>query len=132
MGPEVIVFVSLFAAIFGMYFLRSRENLAMIEKGMNPRKTQISGPKPYAYMRYALLLVGAGAGLLAAYTTDILFFKDFIYQKASNGAAHYYNDTNPAIYFALLAIGGGLGLFTAFKYEKKLLEQSRTANNDDQ
>lgn len=130
MGPEVIVFVALFAAIFGIYFLRSRENLAMIEKGMNPRKNHVAGPRPYAYMRYALLLVGAGAGLFAAYMTDVLFLKDFIYRKVTSGAEHYYNDTNPAIYFSLLAIGGGLGLFAAFKYEKKIFDKNHTNTED--
>jgi hypothetical protein len=32
-----------------------------------------------------------------------------------------YDDDNPAIYFALIAIGGGLGLVGSYRVEKKEL-----------
>lgn len=116
MGPEIIVFIALFAAIFGMYFLRSRENLAMIERGINPRKNY-GGPKPYAYMKYSLLLIGAGIGLFAAYMIDVTYLQQFSIRTASDGTQ--YHQDNEAIYFALLAIGGGAGLFIAYLFEKK-------------
>lgn len=117
MGAQVIILVALFAAIFGIYFMRSRENLAMIEKGINPRKAYPTGPKPYAYMKYSLLLIGAGTGLFIAYMMDITYLYELSYRKLANGS-EYYQD-NPAVYFALLAIGGGIGLFCAYKIEKK-------------
>lgn len=41
-GAEAIVPVTMFAGgfamVFGIYYLRTRQNLAMIEKGMNPKE----------------------------------------------------------------------------------------------
>lgn len=117
MGAEVLMFTGLFATIFGLYFLRSRENMAMIERGINPRRKHANGPNPYAYMKYALLFAGAGIGLLFAYILDVTWLREFTKWTSDSGRVHY--DENPAIYFALLAIGGGLGLFSAYKIEKK-------------
>lgn len=125
MGAEVIMFIALFAAVFGMYFLRSRENLAMIERGINPRKNY-GGPKPYAYMKYSLLLVGAGIGLFVAYMLDVTYLHEFSMRKNEDGTI-YYQD-NPAIYFALLAIGGGAGLFFAYLLEKKHMTNNTAAD----
>lgn len=115
MGAEVIMFIGLFATIFGVYFLRSRENLSMIEKGINPRKNY-GGPKPYTYMKYSLLLIGAGTGLLLAYGLDVHFFQRLANEKT----------INEALYFSLLAIGGGIGLFSAYKIERKELKDNNT------
>jgi hypothetical protein len=126
MGPEVILFIGFFATTFGLYFLRSRENLSMIEKGINPRKAYPSGPRPYAYMRYALLLIGAGVGLFIAFMIDATYLHDVWINKSPDGTTVYHKDTS-AIYFALLAIGGGIGLFSAYKIEKKHMQDNKTA-----
>ncbi|HEX4850500.1 MAG TPA: DUF6249 domain-containing protein [Puia sp.] len=91
------------AMIFGIVYLRKRENLAMIEKGMNPK---IDRPVPYTNLKWGLLLVGAGLGLFLAYMLDRYVMKDM---------------DNPAIYFALIAIGGGSGLIGSYRVEKKEL-----------
>jgi len=115
MHEEIFIFITLFAAIFGIFFMRSKENMALIEKGINPRKNY-GGPKPYAYMKYALLLIGAGVGLLLAYIIDLSLAQN---EGLSMGAE------NPPIYFALIAIGGGLGLFIAYMLEKKDLSNQK-------
>lgn len=124
MGGEILMFISMFATIFGLYFLRSRENMAMIERGINPRRRHPNGPNPYAYMKYALLFAGAGIGLATAYILDVTWLREFTKWTSDSGRVHY--DDNPAIYFALLAIGGGLGLYFAYRIEKK-----QWKNNDD-
>ncbi|PWT71135.1 MAG: hypothetical protein C5B59_18735 [Bacteroidetes bacterium] len=91
------------AMIFGIVYLMKRENLAMIEKGMNPK---IDRPVPYKNLKWGLLLVGAGLGLFLAYMLDRYVLKDM---------------DNPAIYFALIAIGGGCGLIGSYRVEKKEL-----------
>lgn len=126
MGAEVIMFIALFAAVFGMYFLRSRENLAMIERGINPRKNY-GGPKPYAYMKYSLLLIGGGVGLFVAFMLDASYLHNVWVNKTEDGIV-YHKDTT-AIYFALLAIGGGLGLFFAYLLEKKHMTNSVPADS---
>jgi len=53
MGPEVIgVFIPIllglgaFAMVFGLRYLRNKENMAMIEKGMDP---QLNAARPAPY-----------------------------------------------------------------------------------
>ena len=104
--------LGLLIMIFGIRYLVSRENLAMIEKGLNP-KDKINRPAPYANLKWGLLLFGAGAGLALSY---------FITQYM----LHDYN--NPALWFAFIAIGGGCGLIASYRIEKKeLLDKYPTA-----
>ena len=107
MGPEILVAILVpiagMAMIFGIVYLFKKENLAMIEKGMNPKTYR---PAPYTALKYGLLLVGSGVGLLLAYLIDVA-------SPLING------DENPAIYFSLISIFGGLGLITSYRIEKK-------------
>ncbi len=47
-GPEAIVpvvmFAGAFAMVFGIVYLKTRQNLAMIEKGMNPKEFATAPP----------------------------------------------------------------------------------------
>ena len=99
----IIVPTGFFAMIFGIIYLTTRQNLAMIEKGMNPKEFR-NRPAPYRNLKWGLLLVGAGAGLFIAYMLDRYVVRDF---------------DNPALYFALIGIGGGLGLIGSYRIEKK-------------
>jgi peptidoglycan/LPS O-acetylase OafA/YrhL len=105
----IIMFAGGFAMIFGIVYLKTRENMAMIEKGMNPKR-YANLPAPFRSLKLGLLLLGAGAGLLLAYFID-------------------HNTTAPhepePIYFALIAIGGGLGLIGSYAMEKKEWERVR-------
>ena len=129
-GPEVIIptvmFVGGFATVFGIYYLKTRQNLAMIEKGMNPRQFA-NRPAPYKNLKWALLLIGAGVGLFLAYLLDFYALHNTYTTEVFNG--HTYrnrnNDGAPAIYFALIAIGGGLGLFGSYKMEKKWWDENK-------
>lgn len=112
-GAEVLIPITLFAGgfamIFGVVYLKTRENMAMIEKGMNPRR-YANLPAPFRSLKLGLLLAGAGVGLFLAYIID-------------------HNTTNPhdpaPVYFSLLAIGGGLGLIGSYAMEKKEWERNR-------
>ncbi|HMH32881.1 MAG TPA: DUF6249 domain-containing protein [Puia sp.] len=99
----ILVPLGAFAMIFGIFYIKSRENLAMIEKGMNPK---LDRPAPYKNLKWGLLLIGAGVGLFLAYMLDRFMLRDW---------------DNPAIYFALIGIGGGLGLVGSYRVEKKEL-----------
>ena len=72
-GAEVLIplimFAGGFAMIFGIVYLKTRQNLAMIEKGMNPKEFA-NRPAPYKNLKWALLLIGAGIGLFLAYLLD--------------------------------------------------------------
>lgn len=112
-APEMLVAVLIplgfFLMIFGIIYMYKRENLAMIEKGMNPKENR-DRPAPYKNLKWGLLLIGAGVGLTLAY-----FITQYI--------LHDYE--NPALWFALIAIGGGSGLYYSYKIEKKWWEESK-------
>ncbi|MBC7874154.1 MAG: hypothetical protein H7Y01_09175 [Ferruginibacter sp.] len=114
----ITMFAGGFAMVFGIYYLKTRQNLAMIEKGMNPKEFA-NRPAPYKNLKWALLLIGAGAGLFAAYLLDNYVLIQGGYNE------HYHDDKNVPIYFALIGIGGGLGLFGSYKMEKKWWDENK-------
>src|ERR1700749_3378930 len=105
MMTGIIVSLGLFAMIFGIVYLYKRERMAMIERGMDPRRYK-QRSAPYQNLKWGLLLIGAGMGLFLAYLLDRTVF-------------YRTEDDNVAIYFALIAIFGGLGFFTSFCIENK-------------
>jgi len=122
MGPDQLVFLwlivsclGIFAMTFGLRYLRNKEHMAMIEKGMDP-KLNANRPAPYKNLKWGLLLVGSGVGLFVAYLLD-----NFVLYKVSHFGHDYDSPANVPIYFALIAIGGGLGLIFSYRIEKKEL-----------
>jgi len=126
MGPEQLVFLwmilmslGICAVIFGIRYMRNRENMAMIEKGLDPNiKPEKPRPAPFRNLKWGLLLVGAGLGLFVAYILD-----NTLLYKIGHNADHWgdSNGGNVSIYFAMIAIGGGLGLISSYRIEKKEL-----------
>lgn len=107
-----VLFGGFFAMVFGIYYLITRQNLAMIDKNMNPKEFA-NRPAPYRNLKWGLLLIGSGLGLLAAYFLDL-------------ASADIDGEENATIYFALIAIGGGLGLIGSYRIEKKeVLDQQQ-------
>ena len=108
-GAEVLIPIlvplSLFAMVFGLVYIKSRENMSMIEKGLNPKEFA-NRPAPYRNLKNGLLLLGAGIGLALAYIITQYVLHD---------------EENPALWFALIGIGGGLGLITSYRIEKREL-----------
>ena len=76
----------------------------MIEKGINPHIND-NRPAPYRSLKNGLLFVGAGIGLFVAFLLDVYMLPE--------------NDKNTFLYFSLVAIGGGIGLITSYRVEKK-------------
>jgi hypothetical protein len=112
---DILVPISLFAMIFGIVYMRSRERMAMIDKGINPHVND-GRPRPFVNLKWGLLLIGSGTGLLVSFLLNIL-----IYGEMGNTADNLEHGTlNPVfLSFALIAIGGGLGLFFSYRIEKK-------------
>ena len=96
----IMVPLGAFAMVFGVVYLRTRENMALIERGKDPRSA-----RPYRSLKAGLLFLGAGIGLLIANIID-----------RNIGGNH---ESNAAIYFSLIAIGGGIGLLGSYTIEKK-------------
>lgn len=112
-----IVFMFLFAVIFGIFYLfystRNKERLALIEKGVDAKifmqgekkKTTITGRM--IVLNIALLFMGIGIGVfLASLLTTFTRLNE------------------EAIYPALIFFMGGLGLFVGFNLTKKLDNES--------
>ena len=104
----IVLFSTGFAMIFGIRYLISKERMAMIERGINPKEGQ-SAPKPFLSLKIGLLLVGLGLGLLVALCTVIF--------------THLRNDESVAVYFGFILIFGGIGLIISYLIEKKWLDQ---------
>ena len=108
----ILICLGAFAMVFGVIYLRTRENMAMIDKGMNPKR-YANLPAPFRSLKTGLLLLGAGVGLLLAH----------IIASSMSGRDH------EAIYFSLIAIGGGLGLIGSYAMEKKEYDNTREYQN---
>jgi hypothetical protein len=115
--------LALFLMIFGLRYISNKENMAMIEKGINPRD-YANRPAPFKNLKWALLLIGAGIGLFLAYMLD---------HSVLNRNVDRFGDHNDieAIYFSLIAIGAGLGLFGSYRMEKKWFDENRRGQNMD-
>lgn len=120
----LVAFITFLICVFGMFYLHSRQNLAMIEKGLNPR-IRYNRPAPFKILKWALLLIGAGAGLFLAHILDVYVLVRTISYVDDHGITHYYHKDNPAIYFALITMGGGLGLFFSYLMEKKWMDENK-------
>lgn len=114
----ILISVSLFAMIFGIVYLAKRERMAMIERGMDPRRYKPQSA-PFQNLKWGLLLIGAGFGLFLAYVLDKTAFSR-IGQMDDGG--------NTAVYFALIAIFGGLGLFLSYRIEKNETDKGDSAD----
>lgn len=110
MGVEIIVPVAFFISITLMViFMRkfaNDERMAMIEKGVDAKSLHLRNR--FAPMRYGLLLLGAGVGILLS---SIL-------------VASISNINEEATYFSLVLIFSGLGLLASYQIEAKHRNQS--------
>ena len=110
----ISLFLGAFAMVFGIRYLSNKEKMAMIERGIDPGLSK-SVPKPYLSLKFGLLMVGLGIGLLTAlFTVQGLFGPDITHAEESQSVA---------IYFGFLGIFGGLGLITSFLIEKKAIDK---------
>ncbi|MGN6180108.1 MAG: DUF6249 domain-containing protein [Mucilaginibacter sp.] len=100
----ILISLGFFAMIFGVVYLYKRERMAMIERGMDPRRYKPQSA-PYQTLKWGLLFVGAGVGLFLSFILANTVFRD--------------SDGLVALFFGLIAIFGGLGLFISFLMEKK-------------
>jgi hypothetical protein len=102
LGIMLPIIISLGAFVMVVY-IRKFENLermAIIDKGLSPdlfKKERSTSP----VLRWSLLLIGAGLGLLIGYVLDEAFRMDEVG------------------YFSMLLICGGLGLGLAYVIEEK-------------
>lgn len=112
MGPGMLIPISLFAMIFGIFYLllstRNRERLALIEKGvdasifMKGRRESTPMWKVFI-LNLAYLLIGSGLGIFIALLITT-------YTDLNNGA----------VYPSIIIIMAGIGLLVGFNKSKDL------------
>lgn len=107
MGPAVFIVMTIFGAIFGVFYLffstRNKERLALIEKGVDASifisKRQKTAPMWKMFiLNLAVLLMGIGAGILLALIIQNIF-----------------NVTSEALFPGIIFLTAGIGLFIGFK-----------------
>lgn len=112
MPPEIMIPVSLFLVIFGIFYLflstRNKERLALIEKGVDAgifmKGRQNATPVGrIIILNLALLFIGIGVGVFIALLLTT-----------------YTSLNQDAVYPALIFTMAGIGLFTGFYMTKNL------------
>jgi len=112
MGPDMLIPVSFFLMIFGVFYLmystRNRERLALIEKGvdasifMKGRRDSTPMWKVFI-LNFALLLIGSGVGIFIALLITT------------------YTDLNDdAVYPSIIITMAGIGLLVGYSKSKDL------------
>ncbi len=101
----IIISLGAFIMVLGLRYMNNKENMAMIEKGMEPRRQQRREVNPSQTLKNGLIFIGAGLGLLLAIIITSMF--------------NLEGDKGTGIYFALIAIFGGMGMLSAYVYERK-------------
>jgi hypothetical protein len=103
----ITICLGVFMMIWGLRYLENKENMAMIERGLNPgdKKGRRNNADPSRTLRNALMFMGAGLGLLLA----IMITKMF----------NMNDESGTGVYFGLIALFGGLGMLGAYLYERK-------------
>jgi hypothetical protein len=106
---EIFVPIALFASIFGIVWIavsaRNKERLALIEKGLDSSIFKQLGQTHWRYgaLKFGLLAIGIGVGLVIANILDVNGIMD-----------------NEVAYFAMIFIFGGIGLLSYYKLMGKI------------
>lgn len=111
---STLISLGAFAMIFGIRYLTNKERMAMIERGMSPISPKRKTPPPLQSLKWGLVFCGAGVGLLLSF-----ILSNYVLMTSEQKA--------PAIYFALIAIFGGLGLVISYSFEKRHEDKERTS-----
>jgi len=114
MDEEILIPLSLFAAIFGMVYLyystRNKERLALIEKGADASIFDIGKRRGSSWkvvvLNIAFLLMGIGLGVFIANVLDT-----------------YTGLDDEAVYPSMIFLMAGVGLYVGYTQTKKALDE---------
>lgn len=112
----ISLFLGAFAMVFGIRYFSNKEKMAMIERGIDPGVHKAT-PKPFLSLKFGLLLVGLGIGLIVALFLSRAMFSNNMNSNEQGQAV--------AIYFGCIGIFGGLGLIVSYAIEKKWLDDQK-------
>jgi hypothetical protein len=130
MGDFVAIFIVGFV-VLGIYrlfelFARRKERMAIIERlgdqiKLSEANVDLNLPifkesRSNWALKISLLLIGIGIGLVVAYWIE---FKTVGVNWNSSTPSYYYKNKMEVVYFASVAIFGGIGLLSAYFIERK-------------
>ncbi len=106
MVSDIFISISAFGAMFGIVYIavtaKNRERLAMIDKGMNPFENKKVRSNTYTLLKWGLLIIGLGFGVVMGSILDIQTVLSAV-----------------AAYFGSILFFGGVGLLLAHLISKK-------------
>jgi hypothetical protein len=108
----IVLFITMFATLFAFLYLRNKEHMALIERGINPKESYKKFGS-LTYLKYGLLMIGCGLGLIVAYMMDL----------SLPPVQSPRDPDRPALYFSLIGICGGIGLVISYFIEKKEMQK---------
>ena len=112
MGPGMLIPISFFAMLFGIFYLmystRNRERIALIEKGVDASifmkgRSETTSMWKIFVLNFAFLLIGSGVGIFVALLITT-------YTDLNNGA----------VYPSIILTMAGIGLLVGFNKSKDL------------
>lgn len=122
----IIAMLSICTTVFGLYYLRNKENMALIEKGMNPRNSSPEEPRRFSALKYGLMFTGGGLGLAIAFLIERALAKSYqvevpYFESDQVQGLRTITRTEdfPQLYFALIILGAGIGLVSAYLIMRK-------------
>jgi phosphotransferase system glucose/maltose/N-acetylglucosamine-specific IIC component len=123
----IVLFITMFGMIFGIVYLRSRENMAMLERGLNPRQDISKAgviPRSFLTLKFGLLLACAALGALIAYLLDNQVISHQMFVEADGLQRRADTDPSP-LYPILMGLGGGIGLIISYLIERRYWEKNK-------
>lgn len=122
----IVAITTICTTIFGLYYLRNKENMALIEKGMNPRTSSPEEPRRFSALKYGLMFAGGGLGLALAFliewsiaTVTIEKYPMHLESGQIVEQTISHKEDFPQLYFAFIILGAGLGLVSAYLIMRK-------------
>ncbi len=104
----IILFIGLFTMIIFLRKYENEERMAMIEKGINPGNTTKPRINPSGTLRFGLLAIGAGTGLLIG-----------------NFLERSLDLYRPVAYFSMVLLFGGTGLLVSYVIQLRQDEKEK-------
>lgn len=109
MNSDILVPITIFATVFGIMYVhlttRNKERMALIEKGADASMFSMKINK-LAALKYGMLLVGLGLGLLAG-----------------NIIAETTRLKEEVAFFSMTLFGGGWGLIGFYLIERRIKKE---------
>jgi|SRR5690554_4648361 len=96
-------FLAIFAILYVYWTTRTKERLALIDKGMDAGIFK-SQPSKFILLKWGIFLIGASIGVISGYFLS-----------------KYINET--VAYFSTILLFGGIGLLVAYFITHKLIKE---------